>query len=263
MEEDNVEYASEEQVHQWSEEGDAEYVQHDELYQATHEDVVKTTQEEDWGPSEKGWGPPNNGENSSVDYNAADGGNSFFSADDRNWDNCETCNNSEEVQRVYCQNCDRPQSNPDQVCSHCVHNRGWRPYDNCQGPTDHDRAKIDISSATVRYKPRQPGRYPERDALLSLEEFTDNTFEAVLRRVNDADALRGDKDPLFDERRPLVLTVDDYYLFPGRTSGEGSWTITIGRDRAAPSGRLQNIRRSMVDKVWKSLIIISISANTA
>lgn len=70
----------------------------------------------------------------------------------------------------------------------------------------------------------------------------------MLRRANDTDALRGDKDSLFDERRPLVLTVDDYYLFPGRTSGEGSWTITIGRNRALP-GRGGNGRGGEDDRL--------------
>lgn len=124
MEEDIVEYASEEQVHQWSEEGEAEYVKHDEVSQAISEDLIRKTQEEDCGLPVDGWGPPNDGEDFNIDYNVATRENPAFSDGDRNDDDCETCNDSEEVLRVYCQNCDRPHVNLDQVCSYCDYNRG-------------------------------------------------------------------------------------------------------------------------------------------
>ena len=71
----------------------------------------------------------------------------------------------------------------------------------------------------------------------------------MIRRVVDEDARAGNAGPLFDDRSPLVLIVDEYHLFPGRTYGEGSWTIAIGKDRASPGGVLQNVRRSIVDEV--------------
>lgn len=65
--------------------------------------------------------------------------------------------------------------------------------------------------------------------------------------MGDEDALRGEKVPLFDDRSPLVLSVDWYDLFPGRTYGMDRWTITIGKDRTEPRSTLQSIRQSVTD----------------
>jgi hypothetical protein len=150
---------------------------------------------------------------------------------------------------AYCQDCDRPDNNPAIICSHCGGERDRAPCNDCQGFTYYDRAKIDLSAGVATYSPRHSGRYPRQDDIFLTQRGRENTLESIIRRAVDEDARASDAGFVFDDRSPLVLSVDEFHLFPGRTYGEGSWTITIGNNRPSPGGVLQRIRCWIVDEV--------------